>query len=183
MIVNATENSTGVVFTYNGTVNISGLDFVGNNTFPYSELCPSCGFFNGAGESPGTKGYDVYSNTSSYFPAFGSGSFILGFESTGDRFSFGFNTVYVPEGYSSITPALLSGSATFAGETFESLGMDTGTFEGTLTNGDTITLNVGTAAAVPAPLPILGLPAVLFYSRKLKKRIKASREISSASLV
>jgi hypothetical protein len=27
-------------------------------------------------------------------------------------------------------------------------------------------------AAVPAPLPILGLPAVLFYSRKLKKRIK-----------
>ena len=39
------------------------------------------------------------------------------------------------------------------------------------------------AAAVPAPLPILGLPAVLFYSRKLKKRIKASRELSSASLV
>ena len=39
------------------------------------------------------------------------------------------------------------------------------------------------AAAAPAPLPILGLPAVLFYSRKLKKRIKASREASSASLV
>ena len=27
-------------------------------------------------------------------------------------------------------------------------------------------------APVPAPLPILGLPAVLFYSRRLKKRIK-----------
>ncbi len=27
-------------------------------------------------------------------------------------------------------------------------------------------------ASVPAPLPILGLPAVLFYSRRLKKRIK-----------
>jgi hypothetical protein len=39
------------------------------------------------------------------------------------------------------------------------------------------------AAAVPAPLPILGLPAVLFYSRKLKKRIKASRELSSNALV
>ncbi len=28
---------------------------------------------------------------------------------------------------------------------------------------------------VPAPLPILGLPAVLFYSRRIKKRIKASK--------
>ena len=37
--------------------------------------------------------------------------------------------------------------------------------------------------SAPAPLPILGLPAVLFYSRKLKKRIKASRELSSNALV
>ena len=37
--------------------------------------------------------------------------------------------------------------------------------------------------SAPAPLPSLGLPAVLFYSRKLRKRIKASREASSASLV
>jgi hypothetical protein len=40
-----------------------------------------------------------------------------------------------------------------------------------------------TLAAVPGPLPILGLPAVLFYSRKLKKRIKASREASGAALI
>jgi len=38
-------------------------------------------------------------------------------------------------------------------------------------------------SAAPAPLPILGLPAVLFYSRKLKKRISASREMSSNALV
>ena len=38
-------------------------------------------------------------------------------------------------------------------------------------------------SAVPGPLPILGLPAVLFYSRKLKARIKASRELSSNALV
>ena len=37
--------------------------------------------------------------------------------------------------------------------------------------------------AVPGPLPILGIPAVLFYTRKLKKRIKARREASSAALV
>ena len=46
-----------------------------------------------------------------------------------------------------------------------------------------VTSSTVSAAVVPAPLPILGLPAVLFCSRKLKKRIKASRELSSASLV
>jgi hypothetical protein len=39
-----------------------------------------------------------------------------------------------------------------------------------------------TTQAVPAPLPILGIPAVLLYSRNLKKRIKARREISSSAL-
>jgi hypothetical protein len=36
---------------------------------------------------------------------------------------------------------------------------------------------------VPAPLPILSIPAALVYCRKLKKRIKASREASITSLV
>ena len=45
------------------------------------------------------------------------------------------------------------------------------------------TVTFTSVAEVPAPLPILGLPAVLFYSRKLKKRIKASRENSSNALV
>ena len=36
---------------------------------------------------------------------------------------------------------------------------------------------------VPAPLPILGLPAVLFYSGKLKKRIKENGDVSSKTLV
>ncbi len=33
-------------------------------------------------------------------------------------------------------------------------------------------------ATVPAPLPILGLPAVLFYSRKLKKRIQQRKALA-----
>ena len=37
--------------------------------------------------------------------------------------------------------------------------------------------------AVPGPLPILGIPAVLLWSRNLKKRIKARWEASSAALV
>lgn len=38
------------------------------------------------------------------------------------------------------------------------------------------------ATTVPGPLPILGIPAVLLYSRNLKKRIKARREALGASL-
>lgn len=43
--------------------------------------------------------------------------------------------------------------------------------------------DVSAAQAVPGPLPILGIPAVLLYSRNLKKRIKARREASGAALV
>ena len=46
----------------------------------------------------------------------------------------------------------------------------------------TLTSASPSASGVPAPLPILGLPAVLFYSRKLKKRIKASTKVSSNAL-
>ena len=44
-------------------------------------------------------------------------------------------------------------------------------------------INFSLSTPVPAPLPILGLPAVFFCIHKLRKRIKASREASSASLV
>ena len=42
--------------------------------------------------------------------------------------------------------------------------------------------SLGSLSAVPGPFPILGLPAAFLSARKLRKRIKASREASSASL-
>jgi hypothetical protein len=75
---------------------------------------------------------------------------------------------------------LLSGSSTYAVA-------DRTTRQNISTNaisnqGITLSSVSQVAAPVPGPLPILGLPAVLFYSRKLKKRIKESRKLSSASL-
>ena len=67
-----------------------------------------------------------------------------------------------------------TGTASFTLESLDPLGNNT---------LYTLTSATPSAAAVPAPLPILGLPAVLFYSRKLKKRIKVSRELSSNALV
>ena len=39
------------------------------------------------------------------------------------------------------------------------------------------------AVAVPGPVPILGIPVVVAYCRKLKERIKARRDTSSVSSV
>jgi len=44
-------------------------------------------------------------------------------------------------------------------------------------------VTISSVAAVPAPLPILGIPPVLVYCRKLKKRIKARRDSSSPALI
>lgn len=48
---------------------------------------------------------------------------------------------------------------------------------------DEYTLTSATLASVPSPLPILGIPSVLLFTRKLKARIRARREASSTALV
>ena len=45
-----------------------------------------------------------------------------------------------------------------------------------------ITFSSASAAAVPGPLPILGLPAAFLSTRKLRRRIKASKNVASTSL-
>ncbi len=42
-------------------------------------------------------------------------------------------------------------------------------------------VSIFTAQEVPAPLPLLGLPAVLFYSRRLKKRIQQHNALAVVS--
>jgi len=181
MILNATESGGGVVFSYSGTLNTTGLTYRGKfSSSSTSEVDSSKGYFwgNGAGGF-----YDEYDdNANSFAVPFGAGPFYAENNSTGDIFSLGYygNDIYVPSSYSSGTT--LAGSVTFTGQSFASLGMTPGTYINTLSNNDTITLNVGTTA-VPGPLPILGIPAVLLYSRNLKKRIKARREASNTSLV
>ena len=73
-----------------------------------------------------------------------------------------------------------AGSASFSVLSGDVFGFRQNTVDGVYGAATTTVSNFNApAAAVPAPLPILGLPAVLFYSRKLKKRIKASRELLS----
>jgi len=73
--------------------------------------------------------------------------------------------------YSGSSPGSYSPAVFFASDTggFSSIAPDT--------SGSSI----NSPAPVPAPLPILGLPAVLFYARKLKARIKERKATAAVS--
>ena len=85
-----------------------------------------------------------------------------------------------------VSGATINSSSTFTGITLASLGMPNSGTLGTWTLydpddssyiGDTISVQVNASASpasVPGPLPILGLAAAFGFSRKLRKRIKAS---------
>ena len=85
-----------------------------------------------------------------------------------------------------VSGATINSSSTFTGTTLASLGMPNSGTLGTWTLfdagnpsyvGDTISVQVNASASpasVPGPLPILGLAAAFGFSRKLRKRIKAS---------
>ena len=185
VFIYATESGGNVVFNYSGSINVNtfspgggGSTFIRTDAY-VSPATPS--FY-----SPGSSGSFVYfvNVFIPSMPTFGTGAtgdpyITTSFNSSGDMFSFDPNNIALRSGY--VSGSSFSGSVSFTGTTFAQRGMMQGTYIGTLTNNDTITLNVGTAA-VPAPLPILGLPSAFFYTRKLRKRIKASKVASNPSL-
>jgi len=185
MIVNAYTSGTDTVIDFSGTIDTSG--------FTFSNINPSASRFRAGGASSNA----VFLNSpSSNVPAYiftpASAVTDVGISDTiynatssiGDSFGFNLslNYIFLASDYGSGNP--LAGSQTYS-QSLGTLGLAAGNSYNLTAGNNTITFNVSTSnpAAVPAPLPILGLPAVLFYTRKLKKRIKASREISSSSLV
>jgi MYXO-CTERM domain-containing protein len=83
---------------------------------------------------------------------------------------------YIDPAYLSTTPIV--SSATFNGETLASLGFTTTGLIGTWSltgTSETIQVYLGNppAAAVPGPLPLLGIGAAFGWSRRLRKRIAA----------
>ncbi|MGH7134482.1 MAG: PEP-CTERM sorting domain-containing protein, partial [Pirellulales bacterium] len=91
---------------------------------------------------------------------------------------FGFDaetmSVYVPEGY--VSGDSLSGSATWLGKAFTSLGLNTGTYTyayGAGTHSGTITVDIGHGSAVPEPSSLMicgGLGLMAFGFRKRLKK-------------
>ena len=165
VIINAVQSGSDVIFSYTGQLNLTGLGtpvFVG---LPFSFIVPSSGTFIAAGT------FDVYQLSGSFTP-FGSGPIALGSASGGSGFAVvsSSSELWVPFGYTS--NASLSGSVTFAGESFSSLGLTPGSYTTTLPS-DSITMKI---SAVPAPLPLLGLGAAAAFFRRLKRRIALRRK-------
>ena len=180
IMINALEVSGNVIFTYSGKVNTAGLIRTGNITqqwAPDSEIIPFVGqiyFGNANAES-----YTWTSSPSTFWSSLGAGGSTKTIVRSGPMFGINGGEIFLQDTYSSNDS--IAGSMTFALASFSSLGLSAGTYTATLPN-DTVTMNIG-PVPTPAPLPILGLPAAFLSTRKLRKRIKASRENSSSSLV
>ena len=169
VIINAVQSGSDVIFSYTGQLNLTGLGgpapgFLGDASI----IEPSSGTFVAAGT------FDIYQLSDSFtFTPFGAGgSKTLENASVGSGFAMVdvLSQLWVPFGYTS--NASLSGSVTFAGESFSSLGLTPGSYTTTLPS-DSITMKI---SAVPAPLPLLGLGAAAAFFRRLKRRIALRRK-------
>tara|TARA_R110002111_G_scaffold225474_2_gene287154 strand:+ start:419 stop:991 length:573 start_codon:yes stop_codon:yes gene_type:complete len=168
--INVTESGSDVLMNHNGTLNITGLSLAYEdqpalswNVYPQS----------GALQAGSSVIRDLYSGLSSAGGSFGSGSNIAATSSSGTH-------VYVSASYISlpinfVSGSSISGSNTFSGASFSSLGITAGTYVWTLPN-DTIAVNF-TASAVPEPSTyamIAGLTMLGFVA--WRRRGGASRQ-------
>lgn len=167
VIVTAVESGGDVVLNGSGTLDLSGWSDK-TDTSQNVAINPN-GSIVLVGPAPGLAAFDVYNMGISVIAPgdFGPGvttSFAT--SGSGDAFGFSGDNLQVPDEYISGDP--LSGSATYAGETFASLGMDLGSYTWTWGAGgvgQTFTLNV-----VPEPstavLMSLGLAGLAVRRRR-----------------
>ena len=187
MIVNAYTSGTGTVIDFSGTIDTSGLSLFSSNTnpsrFQAGGLTTNAVFVN---NTSGIVNRYNFSPSSAVTDVGSLDTVFVATSSIGDSFGFNLstspNSIVLASNY--VSGSALAGSQTYS-QSLVDLGLTAGTSYNITAANNLITFNVFSSnpAAAPAPLPILGLPAVLFYSRKLKKRIKESRETSSNALI
>jgi len=179
--INIDETGGDVVFSFDGSIDLTGATDTGQNVavrqvfmagdaggaFDDSNRRISMGGQNGATSSTGrtynfgTGGpLPVFGTNTNHYgadPAYG-GYTITG---SGDTFTIRESKVVLSP-FVSGTIREISGQMTFENTTFSTFGIIPGTYSYTLGN------NNMEIVATPGPLPILGLPVLFFYHRKLK---------------
>lgn len=171
LIVNIAETSDNVEMSYSGSINLNAL--LGEFNFGATA-------FNGVQPSGGNVGIggfsDIYNIDLSQgnWLSIGSGGFTSWDTTSGDAFAMFSNPVLgLVAGYESGDAT--SGAATKLNSSFASLGLTSGTYLNTFSNGnftDTILINVGPQVLVsePATLAIFTLGAFGLAARRFKKQ-------------
>lgn len=169
VIITTTEVGGGVVFAGSGTLNLADLTLfpgsVGNDAGNFNAIAREI-LIDDPTVSTGT---DVYTGSIVAPGPFGTSGFTVATSGTGDiigvdTFLEGLS-IYVPDGYAG---GALSGTMTFASQTFASLGLTRGSYTwswGAGANADSLALNI----PEPSTLGLLGagLLCLGFMRRKL----------------
>lgn len=165
--VKLVQQGSNVVAIGSGAIDLTGLE-------PFGSLTPTPGVDASRPEiGVGSQSsVDIYLGLPGGPTSFGSGSLVQSDSGSGDPaglvgnvpvFGFPVTVVYVPSGY--LPDTMLSGSATWDGATFASLGVTPGTYTWTWGAGadQSFTLDIVKPVGVPEPaeLGMFGLGALL----------------------
>ena len=177
-IITFSETGHDVTASGSGAINLAGLTFITSGA-TLSEIAPTF-----ATEATGAAGHvDEYNGAIGPF-SFGPGNFsnattgagdLVGVQAVRGDPSVGF--IFVPMGYASGAP--LSDTATYAGQSFATLGLAPGVYLytfGSGTNADTFTVEV--SAPVPEPstwaMMLIGFAGLGFAGYRASRRESAA---------
>jgi hypothetical protein len=153
--ITAVESGIDVVFTYSGSIDLTGLDGpipsgAGQRiapTFLYNiDSATNSDYYTAAGANPPYTSVPSGYTTTTTFATSSS------FSSVNSSLGMNSGYLFVSQGYTSNAP--ISSTMTFQNQSFTSMQLVAGTYVWTLTNGQTITLTIGSAPTPPTPQPI-----------------------------
>lgn len=159
-----------VVMSVSGTIDLDGLTLVDSSRGPFmgGGIGPTSATFLMGANGGYAKSYSGFTTTPSNF---GTGGGAAPTSTSGDIFGIVYDgtppyLLIVPTGYTS--GSQITGTQTFTGQTFTTLGLTQGTYTYTWGSGKSLNVVIGGPAITPTPTPSVGSNAGIgswyFYS-------------------
>jgi hypothetical protein len=151
LIINITEVGNDVVATANGTIDLTALNFVESGP-PADVIEPATAAIQVGGSSL----IDAFTGITGP-SSFGTGVRTFSTATSGDFFGLAGNLSALEVDSNYTSGSQISGTSTWAGATFSSLGLNPGTYDYTWGSGataDSLTVQVGPLTVVPEPATI-----------------------------